>query len=255
MQLMNRGVLVTGAGRGIGRALAHAAAARGGAVIVTDVDAEAARRVAQEVGGVSLPGDLSDPQFVRWLADKTRREVGFVDVLFSNAGVDDGTGSQVSDATWERVLDVNLMAHVRLIREFLPDWIGVGHGHVVVTASAAGLLTMIGNAPYSVSKHAAVAYAEWLAIEYGDCGLTVQALCPQGVKTAMLPESGPVRELLSQDEALDPTDVAEVTVDALGDDRFLILPHPTVSDYYRARAVDTTGWLANMRRLRQRTFG
>lgn len=255
MNLQGAGVVVTGAGSGIGRALAVTAAERGARVVVSDLDATAAGQVAEQVGGLAVPGDLGTPDFPARLVEAGRAELGAIDLVLSNAGVDVGKGPDPGDDAWATALDVNLLAHVRLARALLPGWVEAGRGHLVVTASAAGLLTMIGNAPYSVSKHAAVALAEWLAIEHGDQGVTVQALCPQGVNTRMLQEAGSARGLLSQDGALEPDDVARLTLDSLDSGEFLILPHPAVGDYYRARAEDTDRWLAGMRRLRRRTLG
>ena len=134
----------------------------------------------------------------------------------------------------------------------MPAWLETGGGRFVVTASAAGLLTMLGSPTYSVTKHAAVAFAEWLSATYGDRGVTVQVICPQGVRTRMLEEAGPLQELLSHDTALTPADVAETVWQGLQDDRFLILPHPEVADYYALRATDTDRWLSGMRKLRRK---
>jgi NAD(P)-dependent dehydrogenase (short-subunit alcohol dehydrogenase family) len=173
----------------------------------------------------------------------------------ANAGIDGAGGPDslaAPDAVWERVIDTNVMAHVRAARALVPGWLETGGGRFVVTASAAGLLTMIGSAPYSVTKHAAVAFAEWLSVTYGDRGVTVQAICPQGVQTRMLEEAGPLQELLSRDAALTPDQVADTWIASLADDRFLVLPHPEVAGYYAARAADTDRWLAGMRRLQQK---
>lgn len=253
--LEDRGAVVTGAGTGIGRALATELAARGARLVLTDVDAAALADVADATGATAMPGDLRDPDFCTRLVREASATLGGIDVFFSNAGVDAGTGPDAPDAVWDMVLDVNLLAHVRLARELVPGWVEAGGGHLVVTASAAGLLTMVGNAPYSVSKHAVVALAEWLSVEHGDQGVTVQALCPQGVNTRMLQDSGPARALLSHDGALEPEDVARFTLDALGSGQFLVLPHPQVADYYRARAGETDRWLGGMRRVRRQIFG
>jgi NAD(P)-dependent dehydrogenase (short-subunit alcohol dehydrogenase family) len=181
--------------------------------------------------------------------------LGRIDVYFANAGIDGATGIdslQTDDAHWARILDVNVMAHARAARILVPHWLGDGGGRFVVTASAAGLLTMIGSAPYSVTKHAAVGFAEWLSVTYGHRGITVQAICPQGVRTRMLDDAGPLQDLLSKDSALEPEQVADAFVAALEDDRFLVLPHPEVAGYYAARATDTDRWLAGMRRLQRK---
>ncbi len=255
--LAGRGAVVTGAAGGIGRALATRLVAEGARVVVNDLDADAVRRTAQEIGAVAVPGDCSSDAGVRALVEEATAELGRIDVYLANAGIDGAGGPdslQAPDDVWERVVDVNVMAHVRAARLLVPEWVasaeaGGEGGRFVVTASAAGLLTMIGSAPYSVTKHAAVGFAEWLSVTYGHRGVTVQAICPQGVRTRMLEEAGPLQDLLSHDEALTPETVAGCWVDALADDRFLVLPHPEVAAYYAARATDTDRWLGGMRRL------
>lgn len=257
MDLQGRGVVVTGAGDGIGKALATALAAAGARVVVTDVNAATVGATAAATGAHPVPGDLTDPHFAAELVEAAREHLGVIDVFFSNAGITTGGefGSDVPDDRWATVMDLNVMSHVRLARALVPHWKQAGAGHLVVTASAAGLLTMIGDAPYSVSKHAAVAFAEWLAIEHGDDGITVQAICPQGVDTAMLRGSGAVQEMLSHDAAISPDALARLVVESLGNGQFLILPHPEVGGYYATRATSTDGWLAGMRKLRRRVLG
>jgi NAD(P)-dependent dehydrogenase (short-subunit alcohol dehydrogenase family) len=252
MDVQGNGVVVTGAGHGIGRAIAARMAAEGARVVVNDVDADAATAVAQEIGGHPVPGDAATEAGVGALLDAARRHLGGIDIYFANAGVDLGNGLDTSDDDWARALEVNVMAHVRAARQLVPTWLAEGGGRFVVTASAAGLLTMLANAPYSVTKHAAVAFAEWLSATYGHRGVTVQVICPQGVRTRMLDKAGPVQELLSHDIALEPEDVAEAVCQALQDDRFLILPHPQVHGYYEYRATNTDLWLAGMRKLQRR---
>ncbi len=261
--LEGRGVVVTGAGRGIGRALAARAAAEGARVVVNDLDVDACHEIAAAVGGTAVPGDCASPEGVTALVGAAEEALGGIEVWFANAGIDgaaaggglSGTGLETPEEVWAQVHDVNVMAHVRTARALVPRWLATGGGRLVVTASAAGLLSMIGSAPYSVTKHAAVAFAEWLSITYGDRGVTVQAICPQGVSTRMLEQSGPLQALLSHDEALAPGAVAQAWVDSLADDRFLVLPHPRVADYYAARATDTDRWLSGMRRLQARALG
>ncbi|WP_127479740.1 SDR family oxidoreductase [Nocardioides pantholopis] len=253
--LADAGAVVTGAGHGIGRALARRLAAEGARVVVNDLDAAAAEAVAAEVGGTAAPGDCATAAGARDLVEQATAALGRVDVFCANAGIDAGPESgpdtlQAPDEVWDRMLGVNVLAHVRAARELVPRWLEDGRGgRFVVTASAAGLLTMIGSAPYSVTKHAAVGFAEWLSVTYGARGVTVQAICPQGVQTRMLEQSGDLAQLLSRDSALTPEAVAQAWVDSLADDRFLVLPHPEVAGYYAARATDTDRWLAGMRRL------
>ncbi|MCB0894282.1 MAG: SDR family oxidoreductase [Nocardioides sp.] len=252
-RLAGQGVVVTGAGRGIGRALALRAAAEGARVVVNDLDADNARAVAAEVGGTAVPGDASSAEGVTALVDAASEALGRIDVYFANAGIDGGGGPQslqTPDDVWARVVDVNVMAHVRAARALVPRWLDDGQGgRFVVTASAAGLLTMIGSAPYSVTKHAAVGFAEWLSVTYGARGIDVHAICPQGVRTAMLESAGPLKDLLSRDGALEPEDVADAAMTAIEEGRFLVLPHPEIGTYYVARATDTDRWLAGMQRL------
>jgi NAD(P)-dependent dehydrogenase (short-subunit alcohol dehydrogenase family) len=256
--LRDSGAVVTGAGHGIGRALATRLAAEGARVVVNDLDAAAAQAVADEIGGTAAPGDCSSEEGVRSLVGRATAALGRIDLFLANAGIDGGPlgeqldSLQTPDEVWFRVIETNVMAHVRAARAVVPSWLESGGGRFVVTASAAGLLTMIGSAPYSVTKHGAVAFAEWLSVTYGHRGVTVQAICPQGVQTRMLEESGPLQALLSHDEALTPEAVADAWIASLEDDRFLVLPHPEVAGYYAARAADTDRWLAGMRRLQGR---
>ena len=255
-RLHGKGVVVTGAGRGIGRALAIRAAAEGARVVVNDLDADNAAAVAAEVGGTAYAGDASSADGVVALVDEATEALGRIDVFFANAGIDGAHGAdslQTPDDVWERVVDVNVMAHVRAARTIVPRWLADGQGgRFVVTASAAGLLTMIGSAPYSVTKHAAVGFAEWLSVTYGARGIDVHAICPQGVRTKMLEDAGPLQELLSRDSALEPEEVADAAFAAIEEGRFLVLPHPEVAGYYATRAADTDRWLGGMRRLQQK---
>ena len=187
------GIVVTGGGAGIGRALALGLAAAGGRVVVNDLDAEAAAAVAARAGGYAVPGDAATEQGVHELIAAARKHLGEIDIYCSNAGIAAGTGPDTPDPVWQRAWEVNVMAHVRASRELLPAWLERGRGCFIVTASAAGLLTMLGSAPYSVTKHAAEGYAEWLAATYGHRGLVVHCICPQGVRTNMLADLGPGR--------------------------------------------------------------
>jgi NAD(P)-dependent dehydrogenase (short-subunit alcohol dehydrogenase family) len=245
------GVVVTGGGAGIGRALARRLAAGGARVVVNDLDREAAAAVAAEVGGYAVPGDVATEQGVRDLIAAARGHLGEIDIYCSNAGIAAGTGPDTPDETWQRAWEVNVMAHVRASRELLPAWLRRGRGCFVVTASAAGLLTMLGSAPYSVTKHGAEAYAEWLAATYGHRGLTVHCICPQGVRTSMLAGSGRAGQVVLKDAAIEPEEVGDALWDGMADGRFLILPHPEVSGYYALRASDTDRWLRGMNRLQR----
>lgn len=252
MDLAGRGVVVTGAAHGIGRALATRMAAEGARVVVNDLDATAAHALAREIDAVAAPGDAASVDGATALVDAARDTLGEIEVWFGNAGTDRGQGLEASEADWATAHEVNVMAHVRAARLLVPDWVERGTGRYVLTASAAGLLTMLGAPAYSVTKHGAVAFAEWLSATYRHHGVVVQAICPQGVRTQMLTNAGPLQELLSHDSALDPEDVAEAARRGLDGDDFLVLPHPEVGRYYAGRAADTDRWLGGMNRLWQR---
>lgn len=257
-RLTGRVALVAGGGQtpgetiGNGRAMAVLFAREGARVVVNDIDAEATHAVAAEIDGIAAPGDAASESGASALVTTAREALGEIDVWFGNAGIDRGHGLDAAEADWAASYDVNVMAHVRAARLLVPDWVERGRGRYVVTASAAGLLTMLGSPTYSVSKHGAVAFAEWLSATYRHQGVVVQAICPQGVQTRMLEAAGPLQGLLSHDSALTPEEVAEQTYAALAGERFLILPHPEVGDYYAGRAADTDRWLGGMNRLWQR---
>ena len=246
-------VVVTGGASGIGRALCHRFAHEGArAVLVVDRD-ERAHEVAREIRGRSRIVDVAvEAEIVRLIAE-TVAEHGAIDLFCSNAGIGGGEGGlDASDGDWQRIWQVNVMAHVYAARAVVPAMLAAGSGYLLQTASAAGLLTQIGSAQYSVTKHAAVAFAEWLAITYGDRGIKVSCLCPQGVRTPMLnAASASVRELLG-DTALDPEAVADAVITGLAEERFLILPHPAVGEYFQRKAGDYDRWIRGMRRLQQR---
>jgi NAD(P)-dependent dehydrogenase (short-subunit alcohol dehydrogenase family) len=246
------GVVVTGGGDGIGRAIARRLADGGARVVVNDLDPGAAAAVAAETGGFAVPGDVGTEHGVRELIEAAAGHLGEIDIYCSNAGTVAGTGPDTPEDGWQRAWEVNTMAHVRAARDLLPGWLARGRGTFVVTGSAAGLLTMLGAAPYSVTKHAAVAFAEWLAATYAHRGLTVHCVCPQGVRTKMLAGSGRAGEIVLMDTAIEPEQVAGALWDAMTEGRFLVLPHPEVRDYYALRATDTDRWLRGMSRLQRR---
>jgi NAD(P)-dependent dehydrogenase (short-subunit alcohol dehydrogenase family) len=245
-------VVVTGAAGGIGAALATKMADLGARVVVSDLDAERAHAVAQRTGGMLVAGDAASEDGLAALVETVEEEVGPIDVWFANAGVDLGQGLGSSEDDWARSWEVNVMAHVRAARLLVPGWLERGAGRFVSTASAAGLLTMVDAPAYSVTKHGAVAFAEWLSVTYRHKGIDVHTICPQGVQTAMLDRAGPLAAVLGRDRVLTPEEVAEATWEAMVEGRFLVLPHPEVGDYYRARASDPDAWLGGMNRLQQR---
>lgn len=245
--VQDAGVVVTGAGGGIGAALARRFAAEGARVVVNDLDAGKAEAVADEIGAIAVPGDASA------IIGAAREALGgTVDVYCANAGLASGGSEAAEETVWARAWDVNVMAHVRAAHELLPAWLERGSGRFVSTVSAAGLLTMIGAAPYSVTKHGAYSFAEWLSLTYRHRGLKVHAICPQGVRTDMLAATGSAGDLVLQPTAIEPEDVADALFRGIEDDRFLILPHPEVAGYYQARATDPDHWLTNMNHIQQK---
>ncbi len=249
MELRDKVVVVTGGGNGIGRALARRFAAEGArGVVVADVEEPAAGAVAAEIGGLAVPTDVAVDDDVAALVAAAEDAFGPVDLFCSNAGIALGTGPETPDDDWQRIWDVNVMAHVHAARHVLPGMLARGEGYLLNTASAAGLLSQIGSAPYAVTKHAAVAFAEWLSITYGDRGIRVSCLCPQGVRTRMLGDGG----ALLGPTAIEPEDVAEAVVAGVRAESFLILPHPEVGEFFRRKGDDYDRWLRGMRRLQAR---
>ena len=250
MKLANKVAVVTGGASGIGRALCRRFAAEGTrGIAVADVDSARAEQVAREIGGLAVGVDVRREADVIQLVERATAAFDAIDLFCSNAGIAMEGGVETSDSEWQRIWSVNFMAHVYAARAVLPGMLARGEGYLLQTASAAGLLTQVGSAPYAVTKHAAVSLAEWLSVTYGDRGIRVSCLCPQGVRTNMLTEAveGPGRFLL--EGALEPEQVAEAVVVGLADERFLILPHPEVGEYVRRKANDYDRWLRGMRRM------
>ncbi|MCU1648418.1 MAG: 3-oxoacyl-[acyl-carrier-protein] reductase [Nocardia sp.] len=266
MQVAGKIAVVTGGGGGIGGALAARLVRDGARVVVADLDAEAAAGVVAAIGedhpgaAVAMGADVSDAAQIEALIARAESEFGPVDLYFANAGVAGPVGLGDDDKDWVTTIDVNLQAHVRAARLLVPGWLDRGEGYFISTASAAGLLTQIGSAAYSVTKHAAVGFAEWLSVTYGDRGIRVSCLCPMGVETKLLragENSGDAigeaatRAVTSAGAVLTPEAVAEVVMAALDDERFLILPHPEVLDMYRHKGADYDRWLSGMRRYQR----
>ncbi|WP_328409765.1 SDR family oxidoreductase [Nocardia sp. NBC_00403] len=261
MEISGKVAIVTGAGAGIGAALGRGLAANGARVVLADLDADAVAGVADSIGAsaVAVGGDVADEQTIQGLIDRAVAEFGPVDLYFANAGIGGGPGLDSTDAQWSAALEVNVLAHVRAARLLMPDWLERGSGYFVSTASAAGLLTQIGSAPYSVTKHAAVGFAEWLSVTYGDKGIRVSCVCPMGVDTQLLrggliPEDAAAGELAikavtTAGAVLTPEQVAEVILAGVDAEHFLILPHPEVLKMYRHKGADYDRWLEGMRRF------
>ncbi len=242
-------MVVTGGGSGIGRALCRRFAAEGArAVVVADIDGAAAREVAIEIGCLDFCVDVSSEADIQLLVDETLKKYGRIDLFCSNAGIATEGDQCVPDHEWQRIWEINVLAHIFAARAVLPSMLARKEGYLLQTVSAAGLLTSIGSAPYAVTKHAALALAEWLSITYGDSGIKVSALCPQGVKTKML-ENAAGGESFLLEGALTAEEVAGAVVKGLEAEQFLILPHPEVLEYFRRKAADYDRWLRGMRRF------
>lgn len=263
MELRDKVAVITGAGSGIGRALAQAFAAEGAtAVVCTDLDADNAAETAAMIGdgATSAPLDVGDERAVEQIVTDTIDAHGGIDVFVSNAGYGRRGGLDLPTDEWERMMNVHTWSHLAAARAVVPHMVERGGGYLLNTASAAGLLTQMDSGPYAVSKHAAVAFAEWVAINYGDQGIGVSVLCPQAVRTNIL---GPRAVEAGSDSArqaagdgiLEPEVVAQACLDAMREGRFLVLPHPEVETYFQRKAGDYDRWLRGMRRFRNRLLG
>ncbi|MGH2874594.1 MAG: SDR family oxidoreductase [Solirubrobacteraceae bacterium] len=253
MELAGAHVVITGAGSGIGRACAIRFAAEGARVVVADIRADAAAEVAGRFGGEAVATDVSSEAGVRRLIEVARERGGEIDLFFSNAGIGGPWGGpEAPDEELRLIWEINVMAHLWAARALLPAWLQRGRGYMLSTASAAGLLTQVSALGYSITKHAAVALAEWLSITYADAGIAVSCLCPQAVRTplleAALSDPAAAAALLSGD-VLEPEQVADAVVAGVRAQRFLILPHPEVARHMALRGSDPERWLGGMRRF------
>ncbi len=252
MDVADRVIVVTGGGRGIGRALCQRMAVESPrAIVVADRDTAAALATAQEIAGHAFTCDVADEAQVRDLVSFARETFGRIDIFCSNAGITASGGAEVPTDQWQAIWDVNVMSHVYAARHVVPLMLKQGEGCLLQTISAAALVTEIGSAPYSVTKRAALAFAEWLAVQHGRDGLLVSCLCPMGVDTDMLDDTDPVHQYL-QMRSLSPEDVAQSVIKGLAEERFLILPHPEVAEFFRLKAEDYDRWLRGMQRLNQK---
>lgn len=268
MNLEGQGVVVTGAANGIGQALARRFHAAGARVVVADLDGSGAERVASDLRSTRVDSawavacDVGTPEGNADLIAEARVALGQIDLFFANAGVGVGTDlASTDEATWQLAMNVNVHSHRWAAELLVPHWLERGAGYFCSTASAAGLLMQIGSGPYTVSKHAAVAFAEWLAVTYGDRGIRVSCLCPQGVNTNMLqggddPTSGAPSDVVrAAGRVLEPAEVADVVLACIESETFLVLPHTEVRDYMQRKAADHDRWLAGMRKLQARVMG
>ena len=256
MDVNGRTAVVTGAAGGIGAALAAELVDRGARVLLADLD-PAVETTAQSLSQPHWAGDVSSNDGVDALLEAARQQLGGIDLYFANAGIGGASGLG-DDGDWDTIIDVNLRAHIRAAQRLIPDWTDRGEGYFVATASAAGLLTQIGSAGYAVTKHAALAFAEWLSVTYGDDGVRVSVLAPMGVNTKILwgdgdtPKTGDAlaaqKAVSEAGSVLEPADVARTVLDAVDREEFLILPHPEVLDMYRMKGSDYDRWLGGMRR-------
>ncbi|HMN46516.1 MAG TPA: SDR family NAD(P)-dependent oxidoreductase [Povalibacter sp.] len=251
MQLAGKVIAITGGGKGIGRALARRFAREGARhIAVADIDLPNAQAVAAEIGGSAHRVDVGNEADIAAFIEAVERTHGPIDLFCSNAGIGVGQGLDAPDAAWQKMLDVNLMAHVYAARHLVPRMIQRGGGYLLNTASAAGLLSQIGSVTYTVTKHAAVGLAEWIALTHAHQGIKVSVLCPQAVRTDMI--AGNEGDVASVNGIMEPEEVAEAVVAGLAAGKFLILPHAEVTEYMQRKVADRDRWIAGMNRLHQR---
>ena len=253
MEVRDKVVVVTGAANGIGRALAKRFSEEGaGKIIIADLDEQGLKRVETETGAESFKTDVASEADIKQLIESCERKYGGIDLLCNNAGIGVNGGPEVPNEDWQKIWEINVMAHVYAARAAIPGMLRRGSGYILNTASAAGLLSQIGSAPYAVTKHAAVSFAEWLAITYGDRGLKVSVLCPQAVRTAMT--ANDPDGVASVDGMIEPEQVSEAVVATLKNESFLVLPHPKVLDYMQRKSGDYDRWIEGMKKL-QSSYG
>lgn len=251
MKLKDKVAVITGGASGIGKAMAERFKAEGARhIVVADLNAEGLQEVADQLGALAVPTDVSKEDQVINLVNTAESEFGQIDLLCSNAGIGTVGGVEASNEAWQQIWDINLMAHVYAARAALPAMIARGEGYLLNTASAAGLLTQIGSAPYAVTKHAAVSLAEWLAITHGHQGIKVSVLCPQAVRTPML-EGSDNGGVAGVDGMMEPEELCDSVIEALDDERFLVLPHEEVLKYMQRKTSDYDRWINGMKRLQE----
>ena len=254
MELTNKVVVVTGAASGIGEAMARRFAAEApSGLVLADLNLEAAQSVASDVGGIAIETDVSSASDNKHLIGTTEERFGPIDLFCANAGYGVAGDEQSDPDEWDRMWQVNLMSHVHAAKHLIPSWTARGEGYFLATASAAGLLTNLKAAQYSVTKHAAVAFAEWLSVAYGNAGVKVSCLCPQFVSTPLVDAMSELEDLIGP-SLIGPSVVADAVVEGLRAENFLILPHPEVGTFFQNKANDYDRWLGGMRKLQRNVF-
>lgn len=250
MEIKDKVIVITGAASGIGRAMARRFKAEGARqLVIADLNADGLQEVADEVGAHAIPTNVALESDVTNLIKTAENDYGQIDLLCNNAGIGVGGGPETPNDDWQKIWDINVMAHVFAARAAIPAMVARGEGYIMNTASAAGLLTQVGSAPYAVTKHAAVSFAEWLSITYGDRGLKVSVLCPQAVRTAMTADNPD--GVASIDGMMEPEVLCDSVVETLKEEKFLVLPHPEVLTYMQRKAGDYDRWIKGMRRLQE----
>lgn len=248
MEIKDKIIVITGGASGIGRAMAKRFTDEGAKqVVIADLNAEGLQAVADEIGAHAIPTNVAVEDEVKHLIQTAEQTYGQIDLLCNNAGIGVGGGPETPNDDWQRIWDINVMAHVYAARHALPAMVARGDGYLMNTASAAGLLTQIGSAPYAVTKHAAVSFAEWLSITYGDRGIKVSVLCPQAVRTAMTADNPD--GVASIDGMMEPEVLCDTVVETLREETFLVLPHAEVETYIQRKAGDYDRWIKGMRKL------
>jgi NAD(P)-dependent dehydrogenase (short-subunit alcohol dehydrogenase family) len=257
VQLKDKIAVVTGAGSGIGKALVQKFMAEGArAVVAVDINADTAEQTAAELGCVAMSADVTNENDIIRIIEDTERDIGPIDLFCSNAGIAVGANEQSPNEEWQLIWEVNVMSHVYAARHLVPRMIQRGGGYFLNTASAAGLLNQIGGAAYGTTKHAAVGFAEWLALTYAHEGIKVSLLCPQAVRTAMTADSDDdATKAASNDGMMEPDALADIVVDHLERETFLILTHEEVKVYMQRKTSDYDRWIGGMNRLLQRLTG
>lgn len=250
MDIRDKTIVITGAASGIGRAMAKRFKDEGAKqLVIADMNEQGLDEVAAETGAHPMVTNVAREEDIKSLIQFAETEFGHIDLLCNNAGIGVGGGPETSNEDWDKIWQINVMAHVYAARAAIPGMLARGDGYLLNTASAAGLLTQVGSAPYAVTKHAAVSFAEWLSITYGARGLKVSVLCPQAVRTAMT--AGNEDGVASIDGMMEPEELCNSVVETLREEKFLVLPHPEVLTYIQRKAGDYDRWINGMRRLQE----